>query len=144
MTDFPTYRRVLIATDGTEASAQAARHALALAQRFGAEVEALFAVEVDYHTGIHLREEVAELEQAGQRALDQVEALGAEVGLPVTRLLVRGDPGPTIVRLAGERGADLIVLGAHRMGRLERVLLGSVSHYVANNADIPVLLVRQG
>jgi nucleotide-binding universal stress UspA family protein len=139
----PPYRRILVATDGSEASLHAARQGLQLGRALGAEVTALAVATVDYHAGIHLHEEMLELEQTGQQALDQVEQLGTELGVRITKLLVKGEPGPAIVRAAEEQGFDLLVLGAHRMGRLERVLLGSVSEHVVQNAPVPVLIVRQ-
>lgn len=138
----PRYRRILVATDGSLASVKAARHGLQLARGLGAEALALAVVTVDYHAGIHLQEEIAELEGTAQQALDQIEQIATEIDLPLTRLVVKGAPGPAIVRAAEEHDADLIVLGAHRMGRLERVLLGSVSEFVVQNASLPVLIVR--
>jgi universal stress protein A len=52
-----------------------------------------------------------------------------------------GEPGDTIVRVADEHGADLIVLGMAHHSRLARVL-GSVSDDVAHRAHCDVLLVR--
>lgn len=143
MTDLPTYQRVLNPTDGSDASMRASLHALYFAQRLQAQLDVVAVVDVDYHAGIHLGEELVELEQEGQAALDRVEQMAREHGMTINRLLVEGKPGPTIVRLAEERQSSLIVLGAHRMGALERVLLGSTSQHVSQHASVPVLIVRE-
>ena len=55
--------------------------------------------------------------------------------------LLRGVPGREIVALAARGDSDLIVMGSQGRGMLEEVFLGSVSHYVARHAALPVLLV---
>jgi nucleotide-binding universal stress UspA family protein len=55
--------------------------------------------------------------------------------------LLRGAPGREIVALAARGDSDLIVMGSQGRGLYEEVFLGSVSHYVARHAPLPVLLV---
>ncbi|MBI4495244.1 MAG: universal stress protein [Chloroflexi bacterium] len=143
MVELPRYQRILNPTDGSQASLRASVHAIYLAQRLQAHLDVLAVAEVDYHLGIHLSEELVELEQEGHAALDQVEQMAREHGVSVAKLLVRGEPGPAILSVAAERQSDLIVLGAHRMGALERVLLGSTSQHVSQHASLPVLIVRE-
>ena len=54
-----------------------------------------------------------------------------------------GDPADTIVRVARERHADLIVMGTHGRTGLQHVLLGSVAEKVVRFAPCPVLTLRQ-
>jgi nucleotide-binding universal stress UspA family protein len=53
-----------------------------------------------------------------------------------------GNPADAIVRLAEERGVDLIVMGTHGRTGLQHVLLGSVAEKVVRLAPCPVLTVR--
>lgn len=53
-----------------------------------------------------------------------------------------GYPITTICTLADEEKVDLIVLGSHGRGAVDRLLLGSVSHGVLNRSKAPVLVVR--
>ena len=53
-----------------------------------------------------------------------------------------GPPAETIVRIARERQADLIVMGTHGRTGLQHVLLGSVTEQVVRLASCPVLTVR--
>ncbi|MCS0603646.1 universal stress protein [Streptomyces sp. LP11] len=64
----------------------------------------------------------------------------AGAGLPGQALVVRGAPGPALVRIAG-RGGDLLVIGAGGRGRLHRALWPSVSRYCLARAACPVLAV---
>ena len=54
-----------------------------------------------------------------------------------------GHPAETIVRIAKERAADLIVMGTHGRTGLQHVLLGSVAEKVVRLAPCPVLTVRR-
>jgi len=57
--------------------------------------------------------------------------------------LAVGPTAETIVRVARERGADLIVMGTHGRTGLQHVLLGSVAEKVVRLAPCPVLTVRR-
>ena len=60
---------------------------------------------------------------------------GAEVAV--------GSPAETIVRVARELAADLIVMGTHGRTGLRHALLGSVAEKVVRLAPCPVLTVRE-
>ena len=53
-----------------------------------------------------------------------------------------GDVGGTICRVADDLHVDVIVVGSHGRGAIERLLLGSVSAQVVRHAPCAVLVVR--
>jgi nucleotide-binding universal stress UspA family protein len=55
-----------------------------------------------------------------------------------------GRPADTIVRLAREYHADLIVMGTHGRTGLEHMVMGSVAEKVVRLAPCPVLTVKAG
>ncbi|CAM5662749.1 hypothetical protein SCANM63S_07355 [Streptomyces canarius] len=69
---------------------------------------------------------------------DVFGSTAAEV--PLRALVVRGTPGPALLRVA-DRSDDLLVVGAGRRGRFRRVLRPSVGRYCLARACCPVLAV---
>ncbi|WP_145723421.1 universal stress protein [Mesorhizobium tianshanense] len=51
-------------------------------------------------------------------------------------------PADEIVKAAGEWPADLIVIGSHGRGGVQRALLGSVADGVIRHASCPILVIR--
>lgn len=67
---------------------------------------------------------------------------GAFVGNWEARVVV-GNPADAILRVARERGVDLIVMGTHGRTGLQHVLLGSVAEHVVRHAQCPVLVTHR-
>jgi nucleotide-binding universal stress UspA family protein len=63
-------------------------------------------------------------------------------GLTGIKTVIRkGHPAEEILATAKEEGVDLIVIGS-RSSRATHLFMGSVSREVANNSEVPVLLVK--
>ncbi len=58
--------------------------------------------------------------------------------------LAEGDTAKKILEYAGEWGADLIVMGTHSHGTLEKLFLGTVASSVLEHTKIPVFMVPTG
>jgi nucleotide-binding universal stress UspA family protein len=143
MTDSIHYRKILLATDGSDLAEAALRHAVALARLASAELTILYVVDTHlaFMTGILRQEALEELRADGRRALAAAGdvARGAEIGHHVCR--GEGRPGEAIIAEAERLGADLIVVGSHGQGAITDILLGSVSQYVLHHARVPVCIV---
>ncbi|PMC38111.1 universal stress protein [Bacillus sp. UMB0899] len=56
--------------------------------------------------------------------------------------IIRGEPGPMIVKVANEHQYDLVVIGSRGLNLMQEMVLGSVSHKVAKRVKCPVLIVK--
>ena len=73
--------------------------------------------------------------------LDRCAAELAAAGIECETLLIRGNPGPTLLREAERWGVGLIIMGSHGRGALYEKLMGSVSKAVMAGRQFPVLVV---
>jgi nucleotide-binding universal stress UspA family protein len=81
--------------------------------------------------------------EAARRKLDEARERLAGRGLAIEFVPVVGPPGESIVRLADERSADLIVVGNRKKRFVERLVEGSVSQEVLRRASCDVLVVHR-
>ncbi len=72
-------------------------------------------------------------------ARDELAAAGFRAEVDVAT----GAAGEEICRYARAGGYQLIVVGRRGLGRLQEVLLGSVSEYVLRHTRLPVLVIQQ-
>ncbi|MFN3652887.1 MAG: universal stress protein [Armatimonadota bacterium] len=144
------FEKILLPTDGSRHSLEAARIAADLATRHRGTVTPLVTVEYQYVTGGDLPEEIAaairaRIEGRARQALDAAIAAAREAGAQVDEGQVVEGPAPeTIVEVAEDGQYDLIVMGSRGVsvddGR-DR-LIGSVTERVLHNAPCPVLVIR--
>ncbi|MDP7976006.1 MAG: universal stress protein [Thermoprotei archaeon] len=64
-------------------------------------------------------------------------------GIKTEMKILRGKPVKSIIESAKEEKADLIIIGSHGLGGLSKLLLGSVSSKVVEEAPCSVLVVRR-
>jgi nucleotide-binding universal stress UspA family protein len=82
-------------------------------------------------------------QELGERLVDGVKWQAENAGVAkVTGLVDNGDPAHRIVDVAKREGVDLIVMGRRGLGDLKGLLLGSVTHKVAQAATCACLTVE--
>ena len=82
------------------------------------------------------------LERSGQALLNRYSGEAEAQGIKATTTLLRGHPSRQIVQYAKAEGFDLIVMASSGLSAVSRFLLGSVSSYVVNHAECPVIIVK--
>ncbi len=148
--DAPAFKpeTILCGTDFSESAEEALAAACALAKQYQAKLVLLHVVTLwDYDPGNPswrfpaLPDEYVASVAAGPQA--QLEDLRTACELEVETMLLRGyDAAADIVRVAGDVGADLVVLGTHGHTGLTHALVGSVAGKVVRDFEGPVLTVR--
>lgn len=141
MSFFPT--RILLATDGSETAARAARVAVELAEGLRSELHVVHVGPSIPLAFAHSRADVERVRQESRALLSrQVERIREAGGDPVETHLRLGEPAPNIVEVAGEIDAGLIVMGSRGLGGIRRTLLGSVSDAVIRHARCNTMIVH--
>lgn len=142
------YRRVAVALDTSPESRHALRWAVTIARRANCPLEvvrvAVPAVHcADLYSAAVLSDADTErLLREAEQDLRDVADEAASAGVRATPVILRGEVPSTLADHLHDSDADLAVMTTHDRGRLERLLLGSVSDTVMRHAHIPVLLVR--
>lgn len=145
------FKHILLATDGSEASAHAAALAVGLARTHGAKLTALYVADPYPYLGVGevnpmgYQAYAAAGQQLAAQAHAQVETLCEQGGAPVelqVRLVEDVTATSGIIQTAANEGADLIVLGSHGRSGIARLMLGSVATKVVAESPVPVLVAR--
>jgi nucleotide-binding universal stress UspA family protein len=139
-------KTILVAYDDTEQSRRALDRAATLAEAFGSRVFVTSIAPLHYSSP-RLTLTVKERGQgpaAREEDMQQAQAILAERGISAESLPGRGDPAPTIAKLAEDNDVDLIVVGTRELGALQRLLRQSVSAEVSRKARCDVLIVHPG
>lgn len=145
-------RPILFATDGSPSAHEAQKEALELAQRLDAP---LLVVSVGHpaipavgYSAYGYSNVVAELTEAEhhrvKELLARVATTAGAANVPCSTVSADGVAVDEICRIAGERHAQLIVVGSHGWGAARRLFSGSVSTGLVHSAPCPVLVVRGG
>jgi len=139
---------ILLATDGSPSAAEAATEAIELAAALKAHLLAVAVENVGlpslgyYGYGdVYAELRAGEHEQL-QRILAETAHAAEDAGLHCDTISTTGPVVEEICRIARERDAAFIVVGAHGWGTVRRLLFGSVSTGVLHEAPCPVLVVR--
>ncbi|WP_395668121.1 universal stress protein [Rhodoferax sp.] len=145
------FKSILLATDGSAASTNAARMAVDLARVHGAKLTAVYVSDPYPYLGVGevnpmgYQAYSAAAQQLAAQAHAQVEVMcksgGAAVPLAV-QLVEDVGAAAGIVQTAQGVGADVIVLGSHGRSGIARLMLGSVAARVVAESPIPVLVCR--
>jgi len=83
-----------------------------------------------------------QLEDSAGRELPKLGGSAECAGLEVEEVITHGDAAAEIVRVAKDRGVDLIVVSSHGRTGLGRILFGSTAEAVVRHASCPVLVVK--
>ena len=142
-------RTILLTTDFSETAKKALGPARTLARKFGAKI-LLVHVEEDRLPPLVVEYMAVGVEEMLDQQVDRANERLREFarheldGFPDVELAVAvGTPHVEIVRLAGEKKVDLIVMSTHGRGLFSHAILGSTAERVLRRAPCPVLIARE-
>ena len=142
-------KKILWASDGSKESDSALRYATFLAEKFGAEILSIFVSEIHFPiTSLFpipedvIMDIVEKTEKRFKNRFIRVSKRLKEKGIKSTYKIVRGGTVEGIIKAVKANGCDLIVMGKHGQGFVERSIIGSNTAKVLRKSPVPVLSVR--
>ncbi|MDQ3031188.1 MAG: universal stress protein [Myxococcota bacterium] len=135
-------RSIVVAVDFSAPAEVAFLSALALARKHDATLHVVHAWEPAAYS-VQGSELALSYDREIARDLEALVHRHPVAGITVSRHVRRGVPYVEIAALAGELGADLVVVGTTGRTGLEHFLLGSVAERVVRASSVPVLTVRR-
>lgn len=139
-------QEILVPTDFSEHSDRALKHALLVAEQFGAGITLLHVVEPpvgfpDLPDLGAIPPDVFRIpvEQSMARLCTREQLRAPRLR---QTMILRGNPAEKIIEAAVEQHSDLLVLATHGRTGLARILLGSTAEKIIRHAPCPVLVIR--
>lgn len=124
------FKKILVATDGSDHSKAAVREALGIAKCSESLLIALSSAR-----------DQSELTEA-QALVKQVVETGVREGVTVESVTPIGKSSNAIIETAGGRGVDLVIMGSYGKTGLSKALMGSSTEKVIEQVGCAVLVIR--
>lgn len=146
------YKKIMVGLDGSEQSRLALERAIELAKLAGANLllvtvqnDAKFMAMSAGATATYrmdpmiVEDSRKQIREFMEKCVDQVK----QEGIPVDAKIYYGDSKTELAeKLPESEDIDLIVIGATGLNRIERVLIGSNTNYIVQNAKCDVIIVK--
>ena len=148
------YKRILIATDGSELAGRALVHGLALAKELKVPVTVVTVTQVwsvlemalfsAGKANLDPARQFEDMAAASAKVILDAAAQKAKVAGVSCELVHIPDQHPAegIIAMAEKKSCDLIVMASHGRRAVKRLLLGSQVNEVLAHSKVPVLIVR--
>jgi nucleotide-binding universal stress UspA family protein len=143
------FRQILCPVDFSESSLRALAQAVTMATEANAHLTLLHVIETPSIISPEpaaIEIDFARIREAAvtevRRRLHELIPEEARAFCTVETVVVRDGAHREILRQAADRHSDLIVMGVHGRGAVDRFLFGSTTHHVIRASACPVLIVR--
>ena len=141
------YKKILLPTDGSEYSENAAKYAFAFAEATGAEIIAISVALNPFSAGFSkntVNRVKDMLKEEAKNNLEKIEEIKNEINpdLKITSKVDQGAPTKVILDAVESEDIDIVIIGSSGRTGLSKFVMGSVAEGVVNNADCAVLVIR--
>ncbi len=146
------YKQIVVGTDGSAGAHAAVDTAVELARLTGARLHVVHAhsVMTAYHVAtagqvgivpVDMNQTNDEIHADGQRICNQAAERARAAGVDVETHCVPGDAADSLLSVAADADADLVVVGNRGMSGARRFVLGSVPNKVSHHCPSSLLIV---
>lgn len=145
-------KKILVATDASDASNRAVAEAAYMASIHEAELLILHVIRdmqlpsqlkkvPELEAFANTREDI--LRKVAENILKEAEQMARSGGVKKVQTAIgSGDPATSVIGFAKRRNIDTIVVGTRGLGKVKGLFMGSVSRKIVNNAEANCLIVR--
>jgi nucleotide-binding universal stress UspA family protein len=132
------FQQILLAIDGSGRSREMMNMLLALPSFQSSQINVLHVIPNSTNS-----EGITEYRRAGENIIErEIKSLRVNSENSTVSLLKEGEPKDVVCKVAEELKANLLIMGSRGMGRLQAILANSVSQYVFQLSDVPMLLIK--
>lgn len=136
------FSRILLPTDFSSPSEKAASYALQLARRDKAMLQVVHVVNVNSDiSAFFVTSGLESMVEEAEKNLKKTIAKALKGYKNIKTAVLTGVPHQQILRFARKNKSDLVIIGSHGKGSVDRFLVGSNTERVLRKAGCPVLVV---
>lgn len=143
-----TFNNILVVSRSTKNCIKVLRTGVALARNFGAKLHVLHIIHDPFNVNgwnlpvPSLDEEYKAMVAQAREELDRIIRREKAEGMVINEWVKDGDPVEAISQAVEKEGVDLILMLAHREGRLEHFLFGKTNDAIVRRLPASLMLVR--
>ena len=143
-----TFNNILVVSRSTQHCVKVLRTGIALARKFGARLHVLHIIHDPFSVNgwnlpvPSLDEEYKEMAAKARAELDRLVRIEKAEGQVVNEWVKDGDPVEAIQQAVESQNVDLILMLAHKEGRLEHFLFGQTNDAVIRSLPANLMLVK--
>ena len=146
------FKKILLPTDGSEASDRAGEYAISTANLEGADIIVLNVIDTSYLKSLPQRDLFEKLYnqlwEEGKKAVEKFKSkiedeqcAGKCKNIKLITMIKEGKPEDVILKTASDEGVDQIIMSKSGKDGLEKFLVGSTTERVVRGAKVPVIVV---
>jgi len=143
-----TFNNILVVSRSTKNCVKVLRTGVTLARKFGAQLHVLHIIHDPFNVNgwnlpvPSLDEEYKAMIAKAREKLDRIIPIEKAEGMLINEWVKDGDPVKAISQAVEKEGVDLILMLAHREGRLEHFLFGKTNDAIIRRLPASLMLVR--
>lgn len=143
------YKRILVVSRMIQSSRKAIKHGVSLAKKYKAQLYVIHSIYNPFGLRgwsmgtLTLAEEYENIIQEARRKLSELVESEKTKGMIIKELVREGEPTEEILKTIEEEKIDLLVLLAHKEGRLEDLFFDRSNDELVRKMPCSILLVKK-
>jgi universal stress protein A len=141
-------KRILVVSRSTKNCSKAVHYGVSLARKYGAELHVVHVIHDPFSLEgwnlpiPSLHEEYERLKEGAKEDMDRIIKKEKAEGLVVKESIREGKPVDEIMKVVEEENIDLLIMLAHKEGRLEHFLFGRTNEEIVRRIPCAIMLVK--